>query len=172
LKRAYTYIIHLLFIVLAGAWLLHFVYPVYYAARSKEVKNNQRETIMQRMYNEFEIKQLSYADFERYREGDELSIDGEMYDIIHISYSRESVICKVLKDAAETELHKSLARNINAKRVRNSKPMVFWCPVADSRTRHISFIYFQPLLPEHSLTAPPFIANVYIDNIIQPPEQA
>jgi hypothetical protein len=151
--------------------ILHFAYPVYYAIQSKEVKEYQHR-LLSESQEELKVLRIPLIDFEKARTGDELSINGEMYDIAAVHYEADIVICTVLRDSKETTLNKNLANHINntTKKPRSCKQLVFWGPVSCTVAMYTPYTIFQPVKATYSISSSQFILNGHIPNIVQPPE--
>ncbi len=172
MNRLYTYTIHLLFVSLACAWLVHFAFPVYYSVCTIEIKNRQHASIAEKD-GEFEVKRLSLHDYKKLKYGDdELLIDGKMYDIADVEYEGDYVKCTVLKDNDETELNQSLVQDVDhsLKKEQHCKQIAFWCPVATPpATGYHPFLYTSTIINSYYILSEP-ILNGFMNSIIRPPE--
>lgn len=160
--------------VLISTWLLHFAQPIHYSTQVKRIRTEQRRAIRSRnRENDGRLLKLSVAigKFNQLCGGDkeEISLDGNMYDIVSYQKDRDTVHCVVIIDDAEADLHRDFGNSVKSKH-RTAKPISFFWLYASHNTITLALIpAYSPLIPKTPETSDKPCCG-YPRFISQPPE--
>jgi hypothetical protein len=145
---------HVLLYTLIGAWFLYFLQPMCYIVQVRRIKTEQRRITRNRNQDDnTKLVQLSIAvkEFEKIHDKSEgeLSLNGDMYDIISYSSDCDTVHCVVIEDEAESKLFGQYSKNIDGKHSRMRIPLgFFWAYASYDSTTLPGPIAFLPLDPQ------------------------
>ena len=158
------------------AWLFHFLYPVYYTISAAEIKQEQ-EDIIKKGEKATNYQQLSFTSTffkAHYNKAEkELSINGEMYDVVSVIQNGDIVKCIVLNDDDESKLNTTLTLHLGHEKTdKNTHQLILWCPVAYGTDASFNLhVYKNITSKNYAVIEHQYLSNGYGQLTPRPPQE-
>lgn len=159
--------------LLLAAWVVHFLYPVYYTVSILKIHDKQSE-ILEHPGNSLEKISLSQETFSKcYNERNkELNINGTFYDVAGYDKSNDIITCYVVTDKEETSLNKRISSEWQQQQnTRTTKQVCCWWPVVMLRTSILRpLVYSDILVKKYPLLNIMSVHKGFTLGNLQPPQ--
>lgn len=153
-------------------WSINLILPIHYQSVIDNTKVAQKQKLEEEKESEdYELITVDADYFQKhYDQRDmELSLNGDMYDVISYSLENGKVVCKAYNDTKETELYDTLAKHFDKhkKHKKQKRPLVQ--KVFQEQITHFKIYTLTTPQDEH-ISLNTMLRAGYVQNVYPPPE--
>lgn len=163
---------HVLSALLLIIWSINLILPIHYQSVIDNTKVAQKLKLEEERESEdYELITVDADYFQKHydQRDKEMSLNGDMYDVISYSQENGKVVCKAYNDTKETELYDTLAKHLDKhkKHKKQKRPVVQ--KVFQEQIIHFN-IYTPAILQDEHINLNTMLRAGYVQNVYPPPE--
>lgn len=153
-------------------WSINLLLPIHYQSIIDNTKVAQKQRLEEEKESEdYELITIDADYFQKHydQRDKELSLNGDMYDVISYSLENDKVICNAYKDIKETKLFDTLAKHLDKHKKHKKQKRSVVQKVFQEQITHFK-IYIPIILSVEYTNLNTMLRTGYVQNVYSPPE--